>query len=168
MRLADYFQIGTDTLALGPRSHLGLHAAHARVVAKHGWGGYSLLVHSNVDIQDDLLKDAELLLIFVHAHKFLQDLLWNEFIAELASDDGRAQVTDEFVFKLFFDEEAIDVLEKIVYLGDLQAEFYGDFDCDLIDGEIFLLSRLVRVVMHRVTLTCHTIIVLELEDYSLN
>ena len=76
MRLADHFQVRADTLGL---HHGGVRTA-ARVV------DLTLLVGCHVDVEDDFLEDFELLTVFVHAHKLLQDELWDELAAELTGD----------------------------------------------------------------------------------
>jgi len=55
------------------------------------------------------------------------------FTTELTSNDWRTQMTNKFVFKVFFDKEAIYLCEQIVYLRELETKLDGDLDSYLVN-----------------------------------
>jgi hypothetical protein len=48
-------------------------------------------------------------------------------------------MTDEFIFKVFFDEESVDLCEQIVYFLDLKTELDRYFDSNFINREVVLI-----------------------------
>ena len=80
------------------------------------------MIHPYIDVKNDLFEDLELLSIFIHPDKLLQDLLGNELISELTCDNRHTQVANKLIFKVFILEVLIDIAEKITDFIDLQAK----------------------------------------------
>ena len=81
MRFTDHLEIGAHTFCLAC-CHNRIRAVLAINVTTF------LLVRLNVDVEDDFLKDLEILPILVEADKFLQDVFRDELVAELPCNDG--------------------------------------------------------------------------------
>lgn len=47
--------------------------------------------------------------VFIHAHQLLKNVFGDEFAAELACNNRSTKVTYKLVFKVFFNEESVDL-----------------------------------------------------------
>ena len=117
MRLANDFKVSSDALAT--LIHLGHHVVCWIFNASLG-----SLICINIDIEDDLFEDFVLLAILIHSNELLKNVFWDFLISKLASNDGCAEVRNEFVFQIFLNKEGVDLREQILALLDLQAELY--------------------------------------------
>ena len=73
-------------------------------------------------------------------------MLWDVLVTELASNDWCTKMTNELVFKIFLNEESVNVTEQVVDLRNLQTEFDRNLDSNFVNREVLLIITTIDII----------------------
>ena len=93
-------------------------------------------VRLQVDLLDYFLQNFKFLFRFVHVNQFEHNVFRNELFPELACENGRTQLSNEFVLEIFFDEKVKNGVEQELCLANTKTKLNGNLNCYVFDFKL--------------------------------